>query len=105
MNSTSDQAMAIGASKYYIDRMVVTNASTSLTTAIGGLYQATAKGGTQIIADTQVFSALTVSTKVILLPSLIAGDILTAAQLYLSLTTGQGAASTADFFIYGYDLS
>lgn len=105
MNSTSDQAVAIGASKYFVDKVVVTNASTSLTTAIGGLYTATSKGGSQVIAGTQVLSALTGSTKVILLPSLIAGDILTASQLYLSLTTGQGAASTADFFVYGYDLS
>lgn len=105
MNSTSDQAVAIGSSKYFIDKVVIANASTSLTTAIGGLYTATSKGGTQVIASTQVFSALTASTKIILLSSLITGDILTASQLYLSLTTGQGGAATCDVMIYGYDLS
>lgn len=105
MNSTSDQIIAIGASKYYVDKVIVTNASASLTLAVGGLYTAASKGGTQVIANTQVFSALTASTKILLLTSLITGDVLTAGQLYLSLTTGQGTASTADCFIYGYDLS
>lgn len=104
MNSTSDQAIAIGAAKYFIDKVVVTNASTSLTLAVGGLYTTTSKGGTQIIANTQVFSALTASTKIILLSSLITADVLTASQLYLSLTTAQGSAATVDVYIYGYEL-
>ena len=105
MNSTSDQLIAIGASKYFIDKVVVTNASTSLTLAVGGLYTAASKGGSQIIANTQVFSALTASTKILLLTSLIIGDILTAGQLFLSLTTAQGGAATCDLYIYGFDLS
>jgi len=104
MNSTSDQAIAIGAAKYFIDKVVVTNASTSLTLAVGGLYTTTSKGGSQILANTQVFSALTASTKIILLSSLITADVLTASQLYLSLTTAQGSAATADVYLYGYEL-
>jgi len=104
MNSTSDQAIAISAAKYFIDKVVVTNASTSLTLAVGGLYTSTSKGGSQVISNTQVFSALTTSTKIILLSSLIAGDVLTASQLYLSLTTAQGGAATADVYLYGYEL-
>lgn len=104
MNTTSDQAIAMGASKYFIDKVVVTNASTSLTLAVGGLYTASSKGGTQVLANTQVFSALTASTKVVLLSSLITGDVLTASQLFLSLTTGQGGAATADLYVYGYEL-
>lgn len=105
MNSTSDQLIAIGSSRYFVDKVVVTNASASLTLAVGGLYTEASKGGTQVIANTQVFSALTASTKIILLPSLITGDVLTTSQLYLSLTTAQGSAATADVYIYGYDLS
>jgi len=104
MNSTSDQVIAMGASKYFIDKVVITNASTNLTLAVGGLYTAASKGGTQIIANTQVFSALTVGTKILLLTSLITGDVITAGQLYLSLTTAQGATATADLYIYGYEL-
>jgi hypothetical protein len=104
MNSTSDQAIAIGASKYFIDKVVVTNASASLTLAVGGLYTAASKGGTQVLANTQVFSGLTASSKILLLSSLITADVLTAGQLYLSLTTGQGTAATADVYLYGYEL-
>ncbi len=104
MNSTGDQVIAIGASKYYVDKVIVTNASTSLTLAVGGLYTATSKGGSQVIGNTQIFSALTASTKILLLTSLITGDVLTVSQLYLSLTTGQGSAATADIYLYGYEL-
>lgn len=104
MNSTSDQPIAIGATKYFVDKVVVTNASTSLTLAVGGLYTASSKGGSQVLANTQVFSGLTTSTKIVVLSSLITADVLTAGQLFLSLTTGQGATATADLFIYGYEL-
>lgn len=104
MNTTSDQVIAIGAAKYFIDKVVVTNASTSLTLAVGGLYTAASKGGTQAIGSTQVFSGLTASTKILILTSLITSDVVTAAQLFLSLTTGQGGAATADVYIYGYEL-
>jgi hypothetical protein len=105
MNVTTDQTIAIGASKYFIDKVVVTNASASLTLAVGGLYTASSKGGTQVIANTQIFSALTASTKILLLTSLVTADVLTASQLFLSLTTAQGSAATCDILIYGYDLS
>jgi hypothetical protein len=105
MNTTSDQTISIGASKYFVDKVIVTNASTSLTLAVGGLYTAASKGGTQVIGNTQVFSGLTASTKIVLLTSLITGDVLTAGQLYLSLTTAQGGVATADIFLFGYDLS
>jgi hypothetical protein len=104
MNTTSDQAIAISASKYFIDKVVVTNASASLTLAVGGLYTAASKGGTQVLANTQVFSVLTASSKILLLSSLITADVLTAGQLYLSLTTAQGTAATADVYLYGYEL-
>lgn len=105
MNSTADQLIAIGSPKYYIDKVVVTNASISLTLSVGGIYTAASKGGTQVIGSTQVFSGLTASSKIVLLTSLVAGDVLTGSQLYLSLTTAQGSAATADIYLYGYDLS
>lgn len=110
MNSTADQAITIasGVSKYLVTAMYVTNCSTSLTLAAGGLYTATAKGGTPIVAAVQVYSALT-GTATQLLPCTIAaaGQILavTASTLYLSLTTAQGGAATADVYIVGVDLT
>ena len=44
MNVTTDQAIPIdlkGATKYLVDSIVVVNASTNLTLAVGGVYNAT----------------------------------------------------------------
>jgi hypothetical protein len=102
-NSTSDQAIPIISSKYVIRRIVVTNASTSLTTAAGGIYSTTAKGGTAYVAAAQVYTALTASSKFLdlTLAAALTTDIATQTTLYLSLTTGQGGAATADVFIFG----
>lgn len=103
MNSTSDQAIYLNASKYVIRKIVVTNASTSLTTAVGGIYTAASKGGTDIVAASQVYTALTSSSKFLdlTLEAEAGTDIFTQMPLYLSLTTPQGAAATADIHIYG----
>lgn len=99
-NSTADQAINISAKKYVIRRVVVTNASTSLTLSVGGLYDAASKGGTTLVANTQVYSALTASTKVLDLTLNALTDVSTVATLYLSLTVAQGGAGTADVFIF-----
>ena len=105
MNSTSDQAIYVVSSNYVLYGILVTNASTSLTTAAGGVYTAASKGGTAIVASTQVYTALTGSTKALWLTIAAAGqDKLTAAPIYLSLTTGQGSAATADAYVFGYAL-
>lgn len=103
MNVTSDQAIGINAAKYILRRIVVTDASVSLTTAVGGIYTATSKGGTAVVANSQVYSALTAATKFVDLTLAAAAttDYQTAAILYLSLTTAQGAAATANVYIYG----
>jgi hypothetical protein len=108
-NSTSDQALVIPQyiTKYRITRIFVTNASTSLTTAAGGIYTAASKGGTAIVAAGQVYSSLTTST--IILDLTLAGaaatTLQTAAPLYFSLTTGQGSAATADVYVEGVPLN
>lgn len=108
MNVTTDNIIPIAtqADLYVIERIVVTNASISLTTAAGGVYTAAAKGGTAIVAAGQVYSALTAATKFVALTLQNSAltdvfDAATQANLYLSLTTGQGAAATADVYVYG----
>lgn len=107
MNSTGDQQITIfsAPAKYIIRRIVATNASVSLSTAVGGIYPEISKGGTAIVANSQVYSGLTASGKFVDLTIAsgytTGGDVLTAASIYLSLTTPQGAAATADFFVYG----
>jgi hypothetical protein len=107
MNSTGDQQIVIfsAPAKYIIRRIVATNASISLSTAAGGIYPAVSKGGTAIVANSQVYSGLTASGKFVDLTVASGytsgGDVLTVKSIYLSLTTPQGAAATADIYVYG----
>jgi hypothetical protein len=110
-NSTADQAVPIqfppGYTKYVVTGMVAYNPSTSLTTAAGGLYNATSKpAGGILVAAAQVYTALTAAGKFLsaTLAALAGTDIQTATILYLSLTIAQGVAATADVAILGYFL-
>ncbi len=110
MNTTADQVIAIaaGVSKYLVTAVYVTNCSTNLTLAVGGVYSAASKGGTAVVANTQLYSGLTgTSTQLLPLTIAAAGLIvaLTGANMYLSLTTAQGGAATADVYIVGVDLT
>lgn len=109
MNSAADQAITIasGVTKFIIRRIVVTNASISLTTAAGGVYGNLGKTAPIIVAAAQVYSALTTSAKFIdlTLEAIVGTDILTMATIYLSLTTPQGAAATANVFVFGEDVT
>jgi hypothetical protein len=108
MNVTTDQAfMMTGWSvinKFRVTKITAKNASVSLTTAAGGVYTAASKGGTAYVANTQVYTSLTAATlaldlTIVTTPGLT--PLAAASTLYLSLTTAQGAAATADFEIYG----
>lgn len=104
-NSTADQPITVslptGYTRYVVRRVIVSNASISLTLAAGGLYTAAAKGGSALVAAAQVYSALTSSTKFAdcTLAAISGTDIQTAATLYFSLTVAQGAAATANVSI------
>lgn len=105
MNVTTDQAIPlfIPATKTFLVRKIaVKNASISLTTAVGGVYPAASKGGTPLVANTQVYSSLSAATKEVDLTMAVTTTVQAAATpLYLSLTTAQGAAATADVYVYG----
>jgi hypothetical protein len=106
MNITTDQSLTLtvpSGAYYFLKYAVGRNASTSLTTAAGGIYTAASKGGTAVVAATQAYTALTGSTLSFAL-TVVAGQLLvlqTANPLFFSLTTGQGAAATMDLLIYG----
>ncbi len=103
MNVTTDQAIPItriGSQKYLITKIFVTNASTSLTAADGGIYTTTSKGGTAIVAATQVYTALTAATVGLDL-TLAVNNTYVLDNLYLSLTGAQGGAATADIYVFG----
>jgi len=118
-NDTNDQPIPIpiNISVFCLTRIIVTNASTSLSTAAGGFYSGASKTGSTIVAAAQGYTALTAAAK--LMNPTLASDgsgtrwsaaNLTALdteywQLFLSLTTGQGSAATADVYLVGIDLS
>jgi hypothetical protein len=107
MNITTDQAIVVSATTYILRRIIATNASLSLTLAVGGVYTAISKGGTVLVAATQIYSALTGVAPALDL-TLAAGALgttLGVTPIYLSLTTAQGAAATADFYLYGERLA
>ena len=108
MNVTTDQQITMfsNPSKFVLRRIVVTNASTSLSTAAGGIYTAVSKGGTAVVAASQAYSTLTTSSLFLDLTLNTAGNAnitvkSSVPNLYLSLTTAQGSAATADVYVYG----
>ena len=104
MNVTTDQPIPLFVSStqlYRVQKITVTNASTSLTTAAGGVYDAASKGGNAIVAAAQVYTALTTTFKALDLTIALNLREPAATLLYLALTTAQGAAATADVYVYG----
>jgi hypothetical protein len=107
MNITTDQAITGLPAKYQITGVTFTNASTSLTTAIGGIYTGAGKTGSQVIYAGQSYATLT-SSSLLLQGSFAIGALetaYTASTLYFSLTTPQGAAATCDVYVIGTTLT
>jgi len=109
-NTTGDQQIALPGTvtKVNITRIIVTNASVSLTTAAGGFYPQPGKAGSALVASGQAYSALTTASG-LMNPTLTSAanttlytaSNLTAFSIYLSLTTAQGAPATADIYVCG----
>lgn len=104
LNATGDTVLpVICATTYSVSNVVMANASISLTTALAGLFTAPAAGGTAIVANAAL-SGLTGST-IVSQRTVASTAAATAQNLYLNVGTAQGAAATADVYVYGYDLS
>lgn len=104
MNTTADQVFVqqFQFSKYVVSFVVAANPSISLTAAAGGIYTGASKGGSAIILASQVYSGLKTASDAINPQVATAGQqLLSQSGVYLSLTTPQGAAATADLFIMG----
>lgn len=105
---TTDQTFTklYGGSAYQITNIVARQRTGGASVVCaGGIYDAAAKGGNAIIAAAQ--SWVTLASGVIVTGTLaaLAQTTLLANTPILSLTTGSTAACTADFYIYGVDLS
>ena len=110
-NTTADQPIVFPQwiTAFRLANIIITNASISLTTAAGGFYPQAAKGGTPIVANSQVYSTLTTSAGLMLatmaafgtgtrFSSANLGTIGGLLAIWFSLTTAQGAAATSDIY-------
>jgi hypothetical protein len=104
VNATGDTVLPIlNTGSYSVSNVIFTNASTSLTTALAGVFTAPSAGGTGIVANAAL-SALTGAT-VVSQRTVASTAAQTGQNLYINVGTAQGAAATMDVFVYGYDLT
>jgi hypothetical protein len=112
MNVTTDQSFTkLGTFTSYIVSpgggafARVVNASTNLNTVAGGIYDAAAKGGNALVAAAATYATLTGSGLGMNLTATAPGIAVLTATPILSLSTPQGGAATADFYIMGVPIS
>jgi hypothetical protein len=104
LNSVGDTIAPILANgRVSVQSIIVTNASVDLTTAQLAVYTGAAAAGTAI-KTAYALTGNTTAAKVVVTAAT-STDAVTGTPLYIRNTTAQGAAATADVFIYGYDLS
>lgn len=104
LNSVADTvASIVNAASYSVQNVIVANASINLTTAQLAVYTGPGATGTAI-KTAYALTGNSTSAKVVETAAT-STDSVTGDALYIRCTTAQGAAATADVYIYGYDLS
>jgi hypothetical protein len=86
-----------------VQSIIVANASINLTTAELAVY--TGPGATGTAVKTAYALTGNSSSAKVVVTAATSTDAIDVDQLYIRCTTVQGAAATADVFIYGYDLT
>lgn len=86
-----------------VQSVIVANASVDLDTAQLAVYTGAGATGTAI-KSAYALSGNSSSAKVVVTAAT-STDAIDVSQLYIRCTTAQGAAATADVYIYGYDLT
>jgi hypothetical protein len=105
LNAVGDTvaAMVNDSGNVSVQSIIVTNASVDLDTAQLAVYTGPGATGTAI-KTAYALSGNTTSAKVVVTAAT-STDAIDVDKLYVRCTTVQGAAATADVFIYGYDLT
>jgi len=101
-NVTTDQLIPINNNvRFQITAIRVLNTTVNaMSTAVGGLYTAASKGGTAVVANTQVYTGLTNAATALSLTLAVPALVWPAGTpLYFSLSTPQGVAAAADIYI------
>lgn len=102
LNTLNDQTVPLIQGNKRITRIIFANASSTTATVSGGIYTGINKTGNTVVAAAQTYAALTAAKT---LSATIDKDYVTGDQVYISFTVAEGAASTADVYIYGEILS
>lgn len=104
LNQVGDTvAPILAAGSVSVQSVIVANASISLTTAQLAVYTGAGATGTAV-KSAYALSGNNTTTAVVVTAATSTAAI-SGTPLYIRCTTAQGAAATADVFIYGYDLS
>jgi hypothetical protein len=104
LNAVADTiAPILVAGNVSVQSIIVANASTSLTTAQLAVY--TGAGATGTAVKSAYALSGNSSTTAVVVTAATSTNSVTGTPLYIRCTTAQGAAATADVFIYGYDLT
>jgi len=104
LNQVGDTvAPILAAGSVSVQSVIVANASVSLTTAQLAVYTGAGATGTAVKSP-YALSGNSTTTAVVVTAATSTAAI-SGTPLYIRCTTAQGAAATADVFIYGYDLS
>jgi len=104
LNAVGDTLAPIfAAGDVSVQSIIVTNASISLTTAQLAVY--TGPGATGTAVKSAYALSGNTSSATVVVTAATSTDAITSGNLYIRNTTAQGAAATADVFIYGYDLN
>ena len=104
MNAVADTiAPILVAGNVSVQSIIVANASISLTTAQLAVY--TGPGATGTAVKSAYALSGNNSTTAVVVTAATSTDSIKGTPLYIRNTTVQGAAATADVFIYGYDLT
>jgi hypothetical protein len=105
LNQVGDTVAQIlnNSGRYSVQSVIVTNASVDLTTAQLAVYTGAGATGTAIKSAYALTGNSTAAKTVVTAAT--STDAVSGTPLYIRCTTAQGAAATADVFIYGYDLT
>jgi hypothetical protein len=109
LQSTSDQSFSLAAysgSNYVVTNIIARQRTGGASvTCAGGIYDTAAKGGNAIVSAAQSWVTLASGVMVTAALAALTGTTLLTNTPILSLTTGSTAACTADFYIFGVDIS
>lgn len=104
LNSVADTiAPIVNSASYSVQEVIVANASVNLTTAQLAVYSG--PGATGVAVKTAYALTGNSASDKVVITAASDTDSLTGDNLYIRCTTAQGAAATADVYLYGYDLS